>query len=250
MSFLFRSRLSAWFSSALFVAAGPTEGSDGPVTHQNGPTTILHVDADRPAGGNGGSWDTAFRSPQDALAAAVSGDEIWVAEGVYSPGKARGDTFHLKSNVAVYGGFAGTETLRGERDPDPASNGTVLSGELGDPGDRFDNTFNVVTASGADDAVLSGFLISDGCAGSSPSDTSFDARGGAFSIHNCTATFINCLIAGNEATFANGGGIHADTDSHLELINCTIASNVSTSDGGGITKGWRNLHDEKRTRLE
>ena len=46
---------------------------------------VLHVRGDGPLGGDGRSWDTAFRSPSSALRAASHGDEIWVAAGSYTP---------------------------------------------------------------------------------------------------------------------------------------------------------------------
>ena len=36
-------------------------------------------------GGDGATWGTAYKYLQDALAAATSGDEIWVAAGIYYP---------------------------------------------------------------------------------------------------------------------------------------------------------------------
>jgi hypothetical protein len=45
-----------------------------------------------------------------ALAAAVAGDEIWVAQGTYP------ERIQLKSEVALYRGFAGGETPREQRD--------------------------------------------------------------------------------------------------------------------------------------
>jgi hypothetical protein len=36
-------------------------------------------------GPDGSSWTLAYTDVQDALAIAVSGDEIWVAKGVYTP---------------------------------------------------------------------------------------------------------------------------------------------------------------------
>src|SRR5437762_1105579 len=74
------------------------------------------------AAGNGASWAGAYGSVQTALLAANSGDEIWVAAGTYhpapppsSPAQGRQESFALKNGVALYGGFAGTETTRGQR---------------------------------------------------------------------------------------------------------------------------------------
>ena len=75
-----------------------------------------YVDANAPPGGDGSSWEDAFNHVQDALSTASSGDQIWVAEGVYRPDEdtdhpdgtgEREATFQLKSGVAIYGGYAG-----------------------------------------------------------------------------------------------------------------------------------------------
>ena len=52
-----------------------------------------------PPGGNG------FQDLQLAITEAEEGDEIWVAKGTYLPGESRTNSFHLKSGVAMYGGF-------------------------------------------------------------------------------------------------------------------------------------------------
>jgi hypothetical protein len=77
--------------------------------------------------GDCSDWDNACNL-QWALTQAISGDEIWVAEGAHTPefpaggpptptpGPPTADlrihAFQLKSGVAVYGGFAGDETRR------------------------------------------------------------------------------------------------------------------------------------------
>ena len=124
----------------------------------DGRAAVLLVRADAGPGGDGASWATAFASPATALTHARSGDEIWVAAGTYLPGGDRVATFALKQGVAVYGGFAGAETGRDQRDP--ARNVTVLSGDIGQPGIAADNCHHVVT--GADGAVLDGFTVTGG----------------------------------------------------------------------------------------
>lgn len=77
--------------------------------------------------GDCSSWGNAC-TLQTALTGAVSGDEIWVKAGVHYPGTNRTDTSQLKNGVAVYGGFAGTETSRNQCNP--RVNQTILSSDI------------------------------------------------------------------------------------------------------------------------
>jgi len=105
--------------------------------------SIYYVDADANGANDGSSWTDAYNYLQDALADANSGDEIWVAEGIYTPDSNSADpngsgdamaTFQLKNGVAIKGGYAGF----GEPDPnehDIDAYETILSGDLaGDDG--------------------------------------------------------------------------------------------------------------------
>ena len=89
---------------ALF-AAGAVQGQN-----------TWYVDDDAPLGGDGQSWETAFRYLQDGLAAATAGDEIRVADGTYTPDQDEagnvtpGDreaTFQLVNGVTLRGGYRG-----------------------------------------------------------------------------------------------------------------------------------------------
>ncbi|MEM9079766.1 MAG: right-handed parallel beta-helix repeat-containing protein [Verrucomicrobiota bacterium] len=215
---------------------------------------------------DGTSWLDAFTDLQSALAAASSGNEIWVAEGTYRPsaGTDRNDTFQLVNGVTIYGGFDGTETSVDQRNPNPTTNGTILSGDLaGDDGPDFtntsDNSYSIVTGSNTDEtAILDGFTISGGNANGTSGSTN---KGGALyndhgspTIRNCfflkneanvqfgkggavynlaaTPTFTSCLFRGNRAGF-RGGAITNDSASPT-LTNCLFEGNTSGVDGGAV----------------
>ena len=74
----------------------------------------IYVDDDVVGANDGTSWDNAYVYLQDALAAAIAGDEIRVAQGIYKPDLGGGNTagnrratFRLINNVIIRGNFAG-----------------------------------------------------------------------------------------------------------------------------------------------
>ena len=130
----------------------------------------IYVRASATGANDGTSWENARTSLAAALAAAPSGAEIWVAEGVYKPtaGNDRKARFAIPGNTKVYGGFAGVETKRSERDW--IANPTVLSGEIGNASSRTDNSPMIVC--GASGAVLDGFVVSGAYCSSGDSNNS------------------------------------------------------------------------------
>jgi len=110
-------------------------------------TTILYVNESGSSSNDCSAWAEAC-DLQTALIKAVAGDEIWVAAGTYRPAvrnhpdDPRSATFVVKPGVALYGGFAGTETGREQRDRQ--ANPTILSGDIGVEGDASDNSYHVV----------------------------------------------------------------------------------------------------------
>ncbi len=189
----------------------------------------LYVDRDAAGANNGASWADAFTDLQSGLAAAAAGDELWVAEGVYRPtaGTDRTISFALKDDVAIYGGFAGTETARSQRDW--TAHVATLSGDIGVTGVVTDNAYHVVEANPVANAVLDGLTISGGYAdGANGTGNNF---GGGMNNLYAQITLRNVLVSDNYAA-ASGGGIMNEA-SDLRLVNTTFVGNTSGS-GGGI----------------
>jgi uncharacterized repeat protein (TIGR01451 family) len=190
---------------------------------------VIYVDTDATGLGTGLSWTDAYTGLQSALDAALPGDEIWVAEGVYTPTNTAGqtETFQLVGGVGLYGGFAATETLRIERNWD--THVVTLSGDIGVVGVANDNAYHVVTGSGVTEtAVLDGFVITGGNAdGSTPHD-----RGGGMRSVKGSPTVRNCTFVGNSAAY--GGGMANADGSNPSLVNVTFVANDASNYGGGI----------------
>ncbi|MFC2105802.1 choice-of-anchor Q domain-containing protein [Candidatus Bipolaricaulota bacterium] len=183
---------------------------------------------------DGSSWENAHAGVQAALTAAVSGDELWVAAGTYTPtaGTDRTATFQLKNGVALYGGFAGGESSLGQRDWE--NNKTILGGDLNEDdgpswANRGDNSYHVVTGSGTDaTAVLDGFTVRGGYA-TGGGDDNF---GGGMYNDNGSPTVAGCTFSGNWAA-EDGGGMYNRAGSNPTVTGCTFSGNKA-SDGGGI----------------
>jgi YD repeat-containing protein len=187
---------------------------------------VLYVRAGAAGANDGTSWANAYTNLQSALVSAAFGNEVWVAEGVYAPGNAREDVFVLAANVAVFGGFAGTETEREQRDW--VNRTTILSGDIGVPGDTSDNSYRVIV--GADDAVLDGFTITGGESGT---NWPFVSGAGLFN-DGVSITVANCRFEDNAAFYAAGnGGAIFNRGGSTVISNCTFVGN-SAYWGGAI----------------
>ncbi len=203
-------------------------------------SAVRYVDATLATGaGTGTSWADAYRGAgalQAALTAAVAGDEIWVKAGTYLPGSSpnRTASFTMKTGVGIYGGFAGTETARDQRDW--KANLTVLSGDLlgNDSGaaNVTDNAYHVVVGTGAAaTAVLDGFTVRAGNAnGASASNQ--DKGGGILIVSSGAPTVRNCVFTLNRCTF--GGGAGYIFSAQATFTDCEFNDNVGGSFGGAF----------------
>jgi len=222
------------------------------------PAMIYYVDVDARGANDGSSWADAYSYLQDALAAALSGDEIRVAQGIYKPdqgiGITPGDrtaTFQLKNGVTIKGGYAGF----GEPDPNDRDIDlyeTILSGDLNgkdvlvtnledllyEP-TRAENCYHVVTGSGTDlTAVLDGFTVTGGNA-----DGSYRHENGAGMYNESgSPTVRNCIFIRNAADY-HAGGMYNTQASKTTLTSCTFIENYGRATGGGVT----NNHSSRPT---
>jgi parallel beta-helix repeat protein len=197
---------------------------------------VIYVDLNATGAADGTSWEDAFTDLQAALAAAVSGDEIWVAMGEYKPTSTtdRAISFVLENGVGVYGGFAGDETARDQRS---LANLTVLSGDIGAAGMLADNSYHVVLVPGAVtlSGVLDGFVISGGRADGLAVDN--NDRGGGMWINGGAPTLANLSFNGNFAIF-EGGGLRVTSGApSMNAIGFSSNSVAFGGAGGGMKSG-------------
>lgn len=210
------------------------------------------------AGGNddGSSWANAYSSLQDALADACANapTQIWVAQGTYYPDEGAGQTdddrdasFELCEGVSIYGGFTSGDATLGDRNPNPNSNGTVLSGDLkqddagsiplGDlmsAASRSDNAYSVVTVDNTvSNAELNGFTITGGNANATSGSSNNPNRSGG-GIHNNGGSFtlVRCILSNNSAN--TGGGMLNRGSASPVVRGGRITDNFASSGGGGI----------------
>ncbi len=197
---------------------------------------VVHVKSDAVAGGNGTSWATAYSNLQDALLYSTSGDEVWVAAGMYYPdyGDAvfqgdRYESFNLKDGVALYGGFVGTETLRAQRNP--TTNETVLSGEIGTMSDGSEDSIHVVFADAVGiTTVLDGFTV---IGGSAETGTGEYSQGGGIFIQDASPKITGVTFQDNQA-YSGGAAYITGSTSAPVFSGCTFIDNSAFYDGGAV----------------
>lgn len=194
--------------------------------------TVFFVNRNAAGTGTGLSWTDAFTNVKAALSAAQAGDEVWVAAGLYTVGITHTDSLELKNGVALYGGFAGSETTKEQRNWQ--SHVTVISGDLegNDIVDANgivtdtdhivgDNNFLLFEADGLDaSTIVDGFVVTGGKGG----------FGGGMSNSKSSPTLIRLIFSGNRAGF--GAGIY-NSQSSPSLTDVTFRGNYGNF-GGGI----------------
>ena len=240
-----------------------------------GKTYHVKVDSEITTSSNDGlSWENAI-TLTEALSRAKAGDEIWVKGYEDITGhiyKAPEGGFVLPSGVAMYGGFAGKETIKndlptgrhkyqmkyqtalvGDRDTnDKASQQLIIYPENAT---RTDNATHVLTLQmgvtqdntndGNKPTIVSGFLIAAGNA--SGENTSANGRGGGIYVVN-NSNDVNAqsrFFRISQCNFANnygmrGGAIYVDiscTNQQSAISYCSIFNNVAGKRGSSENEG-------------
>lgn len=228
---------------------------------------------------DGLSWGSAYDGTQ--LQSAINEscvNEVWVAKGIYKPTVQVGgtgtrfQTFQMKNGVAIYGGFAGTESLVSERADygEGGANETILSGDLNGDDNYTNNPWTGIAENcyhvfyhplGLNlntTAVLDGFTISGGNAdsgydphylgggmynyGSSPklNNITFQHNaasqsyggGGAIYMRNSSPMATNITLQFNTSYY--GGGIYLQQGCEPSFTNWLISNNYASGRGGGV----------------
>ncbi|HSW61427.1 MAG TPA: hypothetical protein VLJ60_11540 [bacterium] len=238
--------------------------------------SVIFVKHDATGSEDGSSWENAFLDLQSALDAAVDGDQIWVAAGKYQPTSVhelvtmddvsdeekfnRYKHFRMKNGVEIYGGFAGTETELAQRDVEAQE--TILSCDLGETDEQYDNCFHIFYHPAGvnldNSAVLDGFSMMGGAAddvdphtaggamyndGSSPVIRNgwiywnYSFNGAAIYNKDSSTKILNSQFVNNDAPYSKGGAIYNE-NSNIEISECDFANSWAEGDnesnGGAI----------------
>ena len=204
------------------------------------PATVLRITTDGAGTKNGSSWDNAL--PADSLQSAINKvsipGQIWVAKGTYSLSK----SISTRNDVAVYGGFAGTEDELSKRNV--TVNSTVLNGNK--TTDYIINNTDSVNLT----ARLDGFTITKAMYGGVTSKGGLFAnctitKDSTYGVYTSTGTFVNCTVSNNQYGIYKSSGIFTNNTilnsknygvaySSGTFTNCIITGN---SDGVNNSSG-------------
>jgi len=201
------------------------------------------------ATGSGATWSDATGNLQAAIntAATMVLGKVRVAQGIYTPGNNQSDTFVLSDAVSIRGGYfgtPGTELDANARDPNPATNNTVLSGEIGSPG-FGDNIITIVSGNVAGitdqlNTLLDGFTI-----------TGAD-RHAIDLIGNNSPTLSNLNIVANgdpsalSTTDFAGAGLTMGGGSRPIVESCLFSANVARAGAAVDIPGGRPIFNNCR----
>ncbi len=215
-------------------------------------SAIIHVKPDGNDTNSGATWTLAKKTVTGALSVVATGDEVWIAAGTYA------EHIQISKEVALYGGFGGDETARGQRDW--KAHVTVLDGGGGDP--SIGGSVVKISSNLGPGTRVDGFTITGGhgihgggikIVGSAPviandivKKNRTDGAGAGISIWGYIATTPpefppitdNTIVENSSVNDEGDGGGIAVVESSPTIRRNVIARNEATRNGGGIAC-WR-----------
>jgi hypothetical protein len=188
-----------------------------------------HVSPSGNDSNDGSSWSLAKLTIGAAVAAAAGGDEVWVAQGTYF------EHLLIPAGMGLYGGFAGSEEQRGQRDWN--TNVTVIDGSH-----PVNGTMALCVAAPNYGVTIDGFTIRNGYGGIAASPASIVIAnnlisgnqvaysGGAILAEYGAATVRNNTLVGNRASYGGAGGA-SFKNCDLTFTNNTVIGNNGPNGG-------------------
>lgn len=213
--------------------------------------------------GDGSSWENASADLQKMIDELADNNpqnqtgEVWVAAGTYTPqsqlisGTGYSASFRMRDGISVYGGFAGTETSKFDREkgtmPWDFTYPTVLEAAYYSHDDFkwTDKKWTLTSDSRhvvwfapmpgesafTNVTTLDGVTIQGGYAqGGTGLDDFKTDRGGGVYMDGANAYLSNCIVKENYAT-GNGGGVYLKDG---RVMTSFIYNNNADADGGAV----------------
>ncbi len=215
--------------------------------------TVYYVKTAATGSGAGTSW-THAATIQNASQWSSTGDTIWMAAGIYKSASQNGTILTISGkDLAIYGGFNGTETSLSQADWQ--MNQTILNGDYnGDDNTnmqlneatRGDNSFCLVTFTG--DTMLDGNLHLEGLCfkNANNAQNGFTGVGGAIRIYSNYAnppvqyrsevTIVHCDFEHNIAAGGGAVGIFSSlllSPTAALIDKCRFVENYGRGNFGG-----------------
>ena len=229
-------------------------------------TRIRYVKPVATGTGDGSSWENASGNLQNMIDELAKNNpqnlpgEVWVAAGTYVPqvqvisGTTYSASFLMRDGISVYGGFAGDESSKQEREvgkmPWNFVNKTILEGSYYEHSKTSWNESNhkwTLTSdsrhvvffsplpsegkSGFDKStILNGVTIRGGYAQGGEGVADFMTDRGAGVYMGINATLEKCIVTENSST-GNGGAVYMYGG---RVMNSLIYNNNADGDGGAV----------------
>ena len=229
-------------------------------------TRIRYVKPVATGTGDGSSWENASGNLQNMIDELAKNNpqnlpgEVWVAAGTYVPqvqvisGTTYSASFLMRDGISVYGGFAGDESSKQEREvgkmPWNFVNKTILEGSYYEHSKTSWNESNhkwTLTSdsrhvvffsplpsegkSGFDKStILNGVTIRGGYAQGGEGVADFMTDRGAGVYMGINATLEKCIVTENSST-GNGGAVYIYGG---RVMNSLIYNNNADGDGGAV----------------